>query len=141
MNLLELPCSDDGLHLGDLVFPVDRSALAAAGERITLGVRSEDLVLADRGLSVEVELVEELGADAYVYASAQGTGSSDNPVAAAPGQAVDADGNVVVVARTDGDSPPAKGEVIRLAPKPGRVHLFHTSSGQRLETHELATSG
>src|SRR4051794_10091364 len=124
MNLVEVPLTDGGVHFGDLIYPVERQTLAGAGDRVTLGVRPEDLEVSDRGLSVEVELVEELGADAYVYGKALGTGGAENPIAPAAGQAVDADGDLEIIARTDDDRPPEKGQVIRLAPKPGRVHLF-----------------
>jgi multiple sugar transport system ATP-binding protein len=132
MNLVEVPVSDEGVHFGDLVYPVDRGARVGAGERITLGVRPEDLQVSDRGLPVEVEVVEELGADAYVYGKALGTGAPGHPMSAAPDQAVDADGDLQIIVRTDGDQPPEKGQIIRLAPKPGRVHLFSTTSGLRL---------
>jgi multiple sugar transport system ATP-binding protein len=140
MNLLEVRSTEGGVHFGDLVFPIERAALADAGERVTIGVRPEDLVLSDRGLSVEVELVEELGADAYVYGKALGTGDPANPIAPAPGQAVDADGNLELVVRTESDRQPAKGAVIQLAPKPGRVHLFDTDSGLRLTGAETASA-
>jgi multiple sugar transport system ATP-binding protein len=136
MNLLEVPCVEGGVHFGDLVFPV-QGASTRAGARLILGVRPEDLVLSDRGLTLEVELVEELGADAYLYGTATGTGHTDNPVDPGPGQAVDDEGNAQIVIRTDGDQHPGKGDVIRVAPKPGRVHLFDTVTGQRLENVEL----
>ena len=71
---------------------------------------------------------------------APGTGGADDPIDPAPGQAVDADGNAQVVVRTEGDRHPDKGEVIRVAPKPGRVHLFDTGSGLRLDSREPAGS-
>src|SRR4051812_22198751 len=43
MNLLELPVTNGGVHFGDLVYPVARDMLADAGDRVTLGVRPEDL--------------------------------------------------------------------------------------------------
>src|SRR4051794_33191463 len=139
MNLLEVPSVEGGVHFGDLIFPVE-SAVTGAGARLILGVRPEDLVLSDRGLTLEVELVEELGADAYLYGMATGTGQAENPIAPGPGQAVDDEGNAQVVVRTGGDEHPGKGDIIRVAPKPGRVHLFDTGSGLRLESREQADS-
>ncbi|HST14302.1 MAG TPA: sn-glycerol-3-phosphate ABC transporter ATP-binding protein UgpC, partial [Gaiellaceae bacterium] len=70
MNLLELPVVDGGVKFGGVVYPVKRDVLdAAAGNTVTLGVRPEDLETAPsgEGLPVEVDVVEELGADAYIY--------------------------------------------------------------------------
>ncbi len=60
-------------------------------------------------------MVEELGADAYIYGST-GEGADANPV----------------VARVDGRTPPQKGSVINLVPDHGHVHLFNTETGQRI---------
>ena len=115
MNLLELPTTDGGVKLGDTVFPVERSVLAKAkGSRVTMGMRPEDLTLAEHGLAVEVDVVEELGADAYIY-----------------GRAMGSDG-LQVIARTDGRHPPKKGDTVHFSPDAGHVHLFDTESGQRL---------
>src|ERR671933_3013837 len=82
MNLLELPIADGGVKLGDTVYPVERSVLSGTGSRVTVGVRPEDLKLSDRGLAVQVDVVEELGADAYIYGRAH---AGEGGVAAAPG--------------------------------------------------------
>jgi multiple sugar transport system ATP-binding protein len=116
MNLLEVPQMDGGVQLGDTVWPVERSVLAAAsGSKVTLGVRPEDLEIAEHGLAVTVEVVEELGADAYIYGTLR-TDETDMPV----------------IARADGRRPPEKGAVIHLAPKEAHVHLFDIESGLRL---------
>ena len=70
MNLLELPVVDGGVQFGGTVYPVPRDVLEEAhGQTVTLGSRPEDLetVAQGEGLQVEVDVVEELGADAYVY--------------------------------------------------------------------------
>src|SRR6478735_4480835 len=72
MNLLELPLVDGGVSFGGSVVPVPRGAIAGIGESsVTLGVRPEDLVITTgSGLDVTIDVVEELGADAYVYGQA-----------------------------------------------------------------------
>ena len=50
------------------------------------------------------------------------------------GQSGSPEGDVEIVARTEGRSGPAKGDVVGLAPKPGRLHLFDTTTGLRLES-------
>jgi multiple sugar transport system ATP-binding protein len=116
MNLLDLEVTDGGVRFGNATHPVARTVLGAAGTgRVTLGVRPEDLEPAAHGLPVEVAMVEELGADAYVYGTTDVAGASHD-----------------IVARVDGRRPPAKGEVVHFAPRPGRVHLFSLVDGRRL---------
>jgi multiple sugar transport system ATP-binding protein len=119
MNLMELPVTDGGVRFGDTVVPVARDTLASADAKtVTLGVRPENLQVSDVGLKLEVDVVEELGADAYVY------GRVD--VAGAEGQ--------TIVARVDWRKPPAKGEQVFLAPvDPTGIHLFSKETGQRLD--------
>ncbi|NLT54720.1 MAG: sn-glycerol-3-phosphate ABC transporter ATP-binding protein UgpC [Actinomycetales bacterium] len=114
MNLLDMSIVDGGVLLGDIVWPVDRSILAkTTGSKITVGMRPEDLEMAEHGIAVQVDLVEELGADAYIYGRLVGT-------------------DVPIIARADGRRPPHKGSTVHLRPKPEHVHLFDTASGLRL---------
>ncbi len=118
MNLLELPVVDGGVQFGGTVYEVPRDILANAhGKTVTLGSRPEDLeTVADgQGLAVEVDVVEELGADAYVYGHTTLDGQSHD-----------------IVARVDGRRPPMKGETIYVRPQSGHVHLFDTQTGLRL---------
>jgi multiple sugar transport system ATP-binding protein len=127
MNLLELPVADGGVKLGDTVHPVERHVLTGAKDRVTLGVRPEDLELSDRGLAVQVDVVEELGADAYIYGRAVGGGA-----APASETSTALGGDLQIIARTDGRRPPEKGSTIHFLPKQGHVHLFDTETGARL---------
>jgi len=118
MNLLELPVVDGGVQFGGTVYPVQHDVLEdATGKTVTLGSRPEDLetVGAGEGLQVEVDVVEELGADAYVYGHTTLDGKSHD-----------------IVARVDGRRPPMKGESIWVRPQSGHVHLFDTKTGLRL---------
>ncbi len=125
MNLLELPLTDRGVQFGDTVLPIAREELAQAGKTVTVGVRPEDLTINDggHGLPVTVDVVEELGADAYIYGSTQA-------------QQIDAEGDSELpkpfIARVDGRRPPEKGSVINLTPKEGHLHVFNTESGERI---------
>ncbi len=118
MNLMELPVADGGIKFGEGVFSVDRDVLAKAGDTVIAGVRPEDLEIDDsgRGLKVEIDLVEELGADAYVYGELPGAKATDKPF----------------IARVDGRTPPKKGETVHFAPKMDHIHLFNTETGLRI---------
>ena len=81
---------------------------AGAGDKVTLGVRPEDLELSEHGIPCTVEVVEELGADAYVHGTPWTVDDADQPI----------------IARVDGRRPPEKGEKVHFTPKEGHVHVF-----------------
>ncbi len=116
MNLLTLPVVDGGVQFGDAVHPVPRAALTDAGKSLTLGVRPEDLQLSEHGIPVEVEVVEVLGADAYVHGTLESEGS-----------------DLPIIARVDGRRPPEKGQEVHFQAAEGHVHLFNQETGQRLK--------
>ena len=118
MNLMTVPVADGGVKLGDYVHPVDREILGRAGSEVVLGVRPEDVAISDsgRGLPIEVDVVEELGADAYIYGETPGSGATDKPF----------------IARVDGRTPPKKGEIVHFQPKGDHIHVFHAETGERL---------
>ncbi|WP_116114912.1 ABC transporter ATP-binding protein [Austwickia chelonae] len=116
MNLFDMDVAGDGVRFGSATLAVDLGPSAPSSGRITLGVRPEDLEIADSGLPVTVEVVEELGADAYVYGSREGADPTDKPI----------------VVRVDGRVPPEKGTKIHLMPKPEHVHCFDATTGARL---------
>ncbi|WP_164700959.1 ABC transporter ATP-binding protein [Modestobacter sp. KNN46-3] len=116
MNLIELPTVDGGVRFGDTTLAVERSALAqAADQRVLVGVRPEDLELAEQGLPVSVDVVEELGADGFVYGHTEIGGERHE-----------------VVVRVDGRQVPARGSVVHVRPQAGHTHLFSTADGRRL---------
>src|SRR4051812_3011856 len=115
MNLFQLPTADGGVAFGDEVFPVERAIISGAGGEVTLGVRPEDLEVTDSGLAVEVDVIEELGADAYAYGRTTVGGEQQ-----------------LITTRVDARRPPEKGDVLHVAPRPGHVHLFDVTDGQRL---------
>ncbi len=120
MNLMEVPVAEDAFTFGQSRVPVPRevaSQAGAAGRRITLGIRPEDLDLvgSGEGISAMVNLVEELGADAYIYATADVNGEDHE-----------------IMARVDGRQPPERGSRVNLAPNPDHLHMFSIETGQRL---------
>jgi len=117
MNLFDVPIVDGGVKFGVSTYPIDRDLLSGAGKEVTLGVRPEDLTIqtSDEGLPVTVEVVEELGADAYVFC-----------VADLPG------GEVKLVARVAAANRPERGTRVCLRPRPAEALLFHPVTGERL---------
>jgi multiple sugar transport system ATP-binding protein len=116
MNLLQLNIVDGGVQFGSAVLPVAKDILAKTkASTITVGLRPEDLVISANGLEVEIDVVEELGADAYLYTH---------------GQVQNADAEIV--ARVDSVNHPRPGAKVTLAPQGGVTHLFDVESGERL---------
>lgn len=113
MNLFPSKLAEGGLEFGSLTVPVNVSG--RAGAPVTVGIRPEDLSLVgagEGGIAVQIDLVEELGADGYLYGRA-------------------ADGSQVV-ARVNGRNHPNAGETVTLAPNPAHLHLFDAESGERV---------
>jgi multiple sugar transport system ATP-binding protein len=113
MNLCTVPVVDGRAALGDSSFALPASVNGAP--EVVVGLRPESLELADDGVPGRVEIVEELGADAYAFC-----------VADLPG------GEGRLVARTDGRHPPATGARVTLRPRLEEAHLFDPQSGLRL---------
>ena len=126
MNLVSTPVVDGGVDFGTTTLQVERDALAEAGSRVIAGIRPEDVELTSEGdgMPIIVDVVEELGADAYIYGSAEDAAQVDN--------GEDDDGVKPFIARVDGRRPPRKGETIYIKPQEGHLHVFNTESGHRI---------
>jgi len=108
MNLFTLPIVEHSVSLGDWRIPVPRQ-VGAAGGQVVVGIRPEHLEVGSVGVEMEVDVVEELGADVYLYGRIIGPDRS-------AGQPV--------TARADGRNPPQRGSRLRLYPQDGHVHFF-----------------
>jgi len=118
MNLFEAEIVDGGLAFGSSVAKLDREALSGAtGTTVTIGIRPEDVIVSTtgEGLPVEVDLVEELGADGYLY-----------------GHTTINNNRVDIVARVDGRNHPNAGEKVFILPEPNHIHAFDMTTGLRL---------
>ncbi|HLP23214.1 MAG TPA: sn-glycerol-3-phosphate ABC transporter ATP-binding protein UgpC [Microbacteriaceae bacterium] len=115
MNLFTSPVSETGIVFGSATVPFERDVLARAGASVTVGVRPEDLELSTDGLEVTVSLVEELGADGYLYGTANVGGEQAD-----------------IVVRVDGRDHPQAGDVVKVTPVAKHVHLFDAASGARI---------
>ena len=120
MNLCTVPCATNGtVALGGIAVPVSPAAGAAAAacgqQDVVLGIRPEALDIASEGIAARVEVVEELGADAYVFCEAD-----------LPG------GATKLVARVDAAARPERGARVLLQPRLTEALLFHPVTGERL---------
>jgi multiple sugar transport system ATP-binding protein len=120
MNVLRAPVTADGPTVGGLALPASRERLAQLSGATTadVGIRPESFELSAQptGLQMEVRLVEELGADAYLHGTTEHRGESQP-----------------LVVRVDGRRPPVMGSTVDLTVRAGEVHLFHPETGLRLD--------
>ena len=127
MNLLTIPIAEGGATIGGklgtpklipIASEIITKASTGGSHEVTIGFRPEDLrVMSDAdGFPLEVDVVESLGADAYVY-----------------GHVTTNDGATKdVIVRADGRIPPAKGETIYVGIIPDHLHAFHAVNGERI---------
>ena len=117
MNLLQLPIVEGGVQFGTQVLPIDKKFLSKTkAKTVTVGIRPENLVVSKKdGIEVEVDVVEELGADGFAYGHATIDGA-----------------NADVVIRVHGTDHPHAGDTITVKPQGGITHLFDIESGARL---------
>ena len=113
MNLCTVPLENGSVSLGGVSVPVPSGS--TGGDSVVLGLRPESLELAPDGLSAEVQVVEEVGADAYVFCVAEVAGETTK-----------------LVARGDARRVPARGERVSLRPRPDEAHLFRPDTGERI---------
>jgi hypothetical protein len=105
--------------IGDFVVPVDPTASRKMEGDITVGVRPEAWRLVSKeegGLPIDVTVVEELGADGFVYGTSGVEGTPHD---------------LIVRISSQRDSI-HKGDTIYVTTDPSQVHVFDTASGERL---------
>lgn len=132
MNLGSFTVDGTNAILGPARVPLSQATLDALtpadGGKITIGFRPEGLEVVSKTeentIPIEVEFVEELGSDAYVYGrlagSTEGLGSTDEGSAKQ------------IIVRVPPRTAPARGGVIHARIRPGQQHNFSAATGMRL---------
>jgi len=111
MNLCNVEVNNGAASFGGVDVPVPNNGHG----RLVVGVRPEALEVAGEGIAARVDVVEDIGADAYVFCSAEVNGEQTR-----------------LVARTEARNAPQQGERVSLRPRPEEAHLFDPRSGERL---------
>ena len=123
MNLITGKIVEGGVQVGDYTVPVPREILAKATDEKTLvlGIRPENFRSPTEGIGLDVDVVEETGADAYVYGTLSGLDEDEKMTAQQ------------IVARVSARTPPQRGTTVRLAPSdPATMHVFSEKTQERL---------
>lgn len=110
MNMVKCKITEGGVDFGGAHVDIEREILAKADSgEVLVGVRPEDLHLSESGTEMKVTLVEELGADTFVYGTT-------------------ADGSDDLVARSRGFESPRMGDSVYVRPQ--RTYVFNSSGMQ-----------
>ncbi|MBF4458160.1 sugar ABC transporter ATP-binding protein [Pseudoclavibacter sp. RFBJ3] len=119
MNIFGADLTSEGVRFGTDVIPLERATLAKLKSgTATVGVRPDDIIISREekpGLKVEVDLVEELGAEGYLYGHSIIDGTRTD-----------------IVARVDGRSHPEVGETIYVTTDNDHIHIFDPETEQRI---------
>ena len=125
MNLMEAPIVDGGVKITDYVLPVPREVLDKSdGGKVWVGIRPETFQLSEDdgvGVLLDVATAEETGADAYLYGTLSGSDDHSS-----------LDSGVQIVARVSGRSVPRSGSQVRLHVPADQVHIFNTTTTERI---------
>jgi multiple sugar transport system ATP-binding protein len=143
MNLVEATLADGHVAIGDLRIPVPQERRPREDGRTIVGIRPEafeDAEFAQGDLpqiDVQVEVLEELGSDAYVFfpvaadhviiEDALSDNADDETTLLA-----DAKDRALFVARVDPRTKARVGGTVRLAVDPERLYFFSTNTGLSL---------
>ena len=120
MNFFDAQVIGNGepaLQVGEIhrdIAPENRPALAQKhGRRVTLGVRPDDVRLAEAGpFAGRVTLVEPTGGESYIYADVGGSS---------------------LVARAEGDTRAQIGDELRFDFEPAKAHYFDAETEERID--------
>jgi multiple sugar transport system ATP-binding protein len=116
MNLCPVERGANGsVSIGGVDVAVPRNA-ATNGKTLVVGLRPEALELASEGIEARVDVIEDIGADAFVFCTAELPGLKTK-----------------LVARTEVRNAPKQGDVVLLRPRAAEAHVFDPASGERLD--------
>ncbi|MEP6551168.1 MAG: ATP-binding cassette domain-containing protein, partial [Gemmatimonadales bacterium] len=118
MNLLEAKAVNGDAKVGRYTVPIDAAAQRRMKGNITVGVRPEAWQIVSEsqdGMPMKVTMVEELGADSFIYGTSGVEGTPSN-----------------IIVRADARDTAHKGDTIYVTTDPMHVHVFDTDTGERL---------
>src|SRR5690625_3270890 len=133
MNLGTFHIEDGSAVLGEARVPLSRETISALGSQdkgeIIVGFRPESLDRVSEGtegaIPVTVDLVEELGSDAFVYGRLAGSKERAEHISSGAGEAQ-------IIVRIDPRDVPMTGETVYARIRPAEQHNFAVATGERL---------
>jgi multiple sugar transport system ATP-binding protein len=151
MNLVEATVEGDTIRMGSMSVPLDPGRRPASG-RVIAGIRPEafeDAAFAGEGLptlDVEVEVLESIGSDAYVFFRAEGATAvvvedarSDEREDSGSLLAEEED-TAMFSARVDPRTKAKVGERLTLTVDPSRLYFFSPETGESVLSSSAAAA-
>jgi multiple sugar transport system ATP-binding protein len=143
MNLAHATVEGDTVNLGSLTLQLDRERRPTSGGPVILGIRPEafeDVEFAEPGLpqlDVKVEVVEELGSDAFVFFAVDAETvvieeAMSDETEDATSLLAEESTRALFGARVDPRTKAKVGETLRLAVDPSRLYFFSRDTGESL---------
>ena len=134
MNIGTFPVLEGAASVGSSRLALPREGVGRLTDddkgHITVGFRPESLDTVPQGTQdsfpVVVNLVEELGSDAFVY------GALTNEFGQQASAVHSGAGEAQIIVRVDPRQVPKVGDTIHVRIRPNEQHLFHAGSGERL---------
>jgi multiple sugar transport system ATP-binding protein len=115
MNFFTVPLATNGTaSFAGVEVPLPRGTDGRTS--LVIGVRPESLEVAADGIAAKVDVVEDVGADAFVFCSAELGGETTK-----------------LVARSESRKAPKQGDRVTLRPRADEAHLFDPATGERLK--------
>jgi len=128
MNLIsgKLTSSGGEVNGNPISLPVTAADRSGHDGPVVIGIRPENFTVSDgnEGIPVRVSLVEELGADAYIYGKTGDSGGGE------------IDSGTDVTVRVEARRAFEKGQTINVKADPDNIHVFDASTGERIGTRE-----
>jgi multiple sugar transport system ATP-binding protein len=115
MNLCTVHLKNGAASFGGVDVPLPPGVTPNGRTDLVLGVRPESLEVAAEGVRARVDVIEAVGADAFVFCTADVDGESTR-----------------LVARTEVRKAPKQGDNVALRPRAEEAHLFDPATGERL---------
>ncbi len=151
MNLVDATIGEGSLSFAGTTLTVPAEHLPEPGRRVILGVRPDDLTIAEDGapakISVPVEIVEELGAESNVIFSLDAPPVTADAVTAAQDASSDDEARLLMddqrsmwTARLNGRRHTAAGTTVEMALDTSHLHFFDPETGATLTPRALATT-
>jgi multiple sugar transport system ATP-binding protein len=144
MNLVEATLDADMVRFGRYVLPLDQACRPAKSGRVVLGLRPEAFAAGAEApprlprIEVDVEVVEELGADTHVCFPVEARRPTVETGAAERDEASLLAGETTLfTARVDPRFAPKAGSRVELAVDTTRLHFFDGADGTALATKAL----
>ena len=116
MNLCTVPLRNGTASFGGVDVPLPEGASTNGQTSLVLGVRPESLEVATDGIPAKVDVIEDVGADAFVFCTAELGRETTR-----------------LIARTEVRNAPKQGDRVTLRPRADEAHLFDPATGERLD--------